>query len=191
MNLFYEEYPSSIIVKGEKIPIITDFRDYVRLIDTLKSDELRPQERQYFVSLYFKRQPPNMVNALEALIDFVTMKSLKNDSCEENNSQFEDEEQPKKAVYSFEIDYPFIFSAFLQVYGINIRTIPYMHWWEFRLLFEGLPEDTEIKKRIMYRSIDPSTIKDNEERRRIIRIQNAIRLPQEAITDYDIGDAFA
>ena len=58
------------------------------------------------------------------------------------------------------------------------------------MLFSGLSEGTEIKQRIMYRSVDLSEIKDKEERKRIAKIQQAIRLPDAELTDYDIGNAF-
>lgn len=59
------------------------------------------------------------------------------------------------------------------------------------MLFDGLSEDTEIKQRIMYRSIDLNTVKDKEERKRIRKIQSAIRLPEEILSDYEIGEMFA
>ena len=58
------------------------------------------------------------------------------------------------------------------------------------MLFDGLSEKNEIKQRIYYRSVDLSTIKDKEERKRIRKIQNSIRLPQEVISDGDIANAF-
>ena len=58
------------------------------------------------------------------------------------------------------------------------------------MLFDGLSEDTEIKQRIMYRSVDLSAIQNKEERKRIRKIQKSIELPQEALTDYEIGNAF-
>ena len=49
------------------------------------------------------------------------------------------------------------------------------------MLFDGLSEKNEIKQRIHYRGINLSSIKDKEERKRIRRIQNSIRLPQEVV----------
>lgn len=193
MNLFYEDYPTSVFVNGEEIPIVTDFREYVKLIDMLKSEELTPCEKMGFLSQYFKLPPEDMEIAVEALSDFVTMKDFYNLYKEGSADNYQEEggnEEVRKEVYSFAIDYPFIFSAFLHDYGINIRTIPYMHWWEFRMLFSGLSESTEIKQRIMYRSMDTSKIKDKEERRRVEKIQRAIKLPDAVLTDYDIGNSF-
>lgn len=189
MKLFYQEYPDSITINETKIPIITDFREYVKLIDMLNDDEPSPGEKYYFIMQYFKEEPADFVTALDKLVDFVMM----TDAQEEYGDSEEDEDMDtgrSKPLYSFEIDYPYIFSAFLSEYNINIRTIKYMHWWEFKMLFDGLSEKTEIKQRIMYRSIDTGTIKDKEERKRIEKIQRAIRLPEAIPTDYDIGDAF-
>lgn len=190
MNLFYEDYPESIMADGQEIRIRTDFREYIRLIDLLKTDKLRGYEKWQFIIQYFHDRPDNMASALDGLVDFVNLEQL----CEKISESDEDNQEEtvdNRPLFSFQYDYPYILSGFLSSYGINLRTIEYMHWWEFRLLFDGLPEGTEIKKRIMYRSINPAEIKDNEERKRIIKIQNAIRLPEEVtMSDYDIGDAF-
>lgn len=186
MNLFYEKLPEAIIVSGVTIPIITDFREYVKLIDMLNDDSVLPNEKYYFIMQYFKESPPDFLEALEKLIDFVMMTGMQ----EQYEDETDEETGRRKPLYSFKIDYPFIISAFLSEYEINLRTIPYLHWWEFKMLFDGLSEKTEIKQRIMYRSIDTGTIKDKDERKRIEKIQRAIRLPEAVPTDYDIGDAF-
>lgn len=187
MNLFYEEYPDRIEVNGEEIKIVTDFREYVKLIDMLKDTELNAEEKFSCIEQYLLQETDNVLAAIEELIDFMSMAAL-----QPNEEQVHTEKQEKKKdLFSFSIDYPFIFSAFLHCYGINIRTIPYMHWWEFKLLFDGLPETTEIKQRIMYRSIDLNEIKDKEERKRISKIQRMIQLPQTvAMNDFEIADAF-
>lgn len=58
------------------------------------------------------------------------------------------------------------------------------------MLFDGLSNDNEIKQRIMYRGIDLNDVKDKDERKRIMKIQREIKLPDDILTDYDIGDAF-
>ena len=42
----------------------------------------------------------------------------------------------------------------------------------------------------MYRNTDLNEIKDKEERKRIEKIQRQIRLPDDELSDFDIGDAF-
>lgn len=187
MNLFYEKYPCSVCIDGEFIPIITDFREVIRLMDMLKDSKIVPREKVQFILQYFGKHPSNLEKAISAYTDFISMKEM--DKTVNDDSEGIEVAPKSKTLFSFELDYPYIFSAFLRDYQINLQTIPYMHWWEFRLLFDGLSEDTEIKQRIMYRSINLNEIKDDQERRRIAKIQRMIMLPEESLTDYDIGDA--
>lgn len=187
MNLFYEKIPDYIIVNDEKIDIVTDFREVVKFIDILKSEELNIEEKVMLTLQYFKQRPNDLSNALKTYWDFVKMKNVFSKESEEEGNECE---QNIKILFSFESDYPYIYSAFLRDYNIDIQKIPYMHWWKFQMLFDGLDDNNEIKKRMMYRSIDVSKIKDKSERRRIERIQRSIALIENQISDFDIGNAF-
>ena len=57
-------------------------------------------------------------------------------------------------------------------------------------MLEGLPEDSEIKKRIGYRAMNPDKIKNKEERSRIIKIQKMISIEDEEVDAERIGDLF-
>lgn len=185
MNLFYEEYPCFIRVKGDVIPIKTDFRDYIQLMDMLRSNNIADLDKAEYICSFFLKLPTDMSKAVDSLLDFINMRELGTPA-----GEGEEAEDPVKSLYSFEYDYAYILSAFLQCYQINLKTVDYMHWWEFRSLFYGLPADTEIKQRIHYRGIDLNKVKDKDERKRIQRIQSRIRLPCEELSDYDIGNAF-
>lgn len=189
MNFFYEAFPDTVNIRGEEVHIITDFREYIRLLDMLKCDELSNLQKQIILGEYFLNEIPVDEEAISALTAFVAMETCdpSNNGDEENGEQ----EAPQKNLFSYVIDYPFILAGFLRDYGIDLERVEYLHWWKFRMLFDGLSDDTEIKQRIMYRGIDLSSIKDKDERKRIERIQRKIQLPQEALSDYDIGDAFA
>lgn len=189
MNLFYEKYPKVLEVHGDFYPIITDFREYIRLLDMLKCEELNDIQRIAILKDYFLKDISIDQEAIHALTEFITM-DLKN--CEKKEEYQKDrEETGNKNLFSYEIDYPYILAGFLRDYQIDLETVNYLHWWKFRMLFDGLSEDTEIKQRIMYRGIDLSDIKDKDERKRIAKIQRRIQLPAEALSDYDIGNAFA
>lgn len=56
--------------------------------------------------------------------------------------------------YSFEYDDALIFSAFMQMYHIDLSQVSFLHWWKFRALFYALPEDTKLVKVMGYRSIE-------------------------------------
>ncbi len=188
MNFFYEAFPDTVNIRGEEVPIITDFREYIRLLDMLKCDELNSYQKRGILEDYFLDEITVDKDAIDALTEFVVMDLGGDEDAEESDSE---QAGSKKNLFSYEIDYPFILSGFLRDYGIDLETVNYLHWWKFRMLFDGLSEDTEIKQRIMYRGIDLSDIKDKNERKRIAKIQRRIQLPAEALSDYDIGDAFA
>ena len=189
MNFFYETFLDTVNIHGEDVAIITDFREYIRLLDMLKCEELDAMQKKLLLAQYFLDEIEVDKEAISALTAFVVMDSDETESDEENGET--EESGSKKNLFSYEMDYPFILSAFMRDYGIDIETVDYLHWWKFRMLFDGLSDDTEIKQRIMYRGINLSDIKDKDERNRIAKIQRRIRLPQESLTDYDIGNAFA
>lgn len=189
MNFFYEELPNTVNVKGENIKVITDFREYIRLLDMLKDQELDALQKFAIIQQYFIDDVIADEEAISALSCFITMDTNCVEVAETGDCG-RPQEKPKKKLFSYSIDYPYILSGFLRDYGIDLIDIKYMHWWKFRMLFDGLSDDTEIKQRIMYRSVDLSEIKDKEERKRIKKIQKSIQLPSESLTDYDIGNAF-
>lgn len=189
MNFFYEELPDTVNVGGERIKIITDFREYIRLLDMLKDQELDFIQKFVIIQQYFLDDVAVGQEAVSALSGFITM-NLNGAEVVEKDGYGNLQEKPKKKLFSYSIDYPYILSGFLRDYGIDLIDIKYMHWWKFRMLFDGLSDDTEIKQRIMYRSVDLSEIKDKEEKKRIKKIQKSIQLPSESLTDYDIGNAF-
>ena len=55
-------------------------------------------------------------------------------------------------------------------------------------LFNAL-DKCELTERIHYRSVDLSTIKDKDERKRIRKIQNELKLDDYMLSDEDIGGA--
>lgn len=186
MNILFEEFPDSVCVNGENYPIETDFREWIRFIQLVEDDEVPWQIKcQLMMQWYTDGMPDDLEGAVQALGDFLAMKP-------ENAEEEEVSGSASKQLYSFEQDAECIYSAFREVYGINLQTVPYMHWWEFQTLFIGLPEKTEIKQRIMYRNTDLRDIKDKDERKRIQKIQRAISLKKNRkMTDYEIGDMFA
>lgn len=190
MNLFYEDYPTVLKVENEFVPIITDFREYIKLLDMLNDEDVNGYEKMLFLRQYFLIEPENLDEAIARLTDFISMKEVSGAYIEESGESEDTEIEEPKPLFSFALDYPYILAGFWQDYGIDISEVKYLHWWKFRQLFDGLSEKTEIKQRIMYRSIDLSTIKDKDERKRIEKIQRSIKLPESELTEYDIGNAF-
>lgn len=188
MNILINKFPKTVRVNDEDYPIETDFREWIRFTKLVEDDEVPWQIKyQLLMQWYIEDIPDDLEGAINALGNFLAMKQ------EDDEQESDAPAKTPKQVYSFDEDMTWIYSAFREVYRINLQTIRYMHWWEFQTLFIGLPESTEIKQRIMYRNTDLNTIPDKNERKRIKKIQDAVALKKKRrkMTDYEIGDMFA
>ena len=203
MNVFYEELPEALEINGREYPVITDFREWIRFSDMLKSD-IPPEFKLEFLSEMFLEEVPDLYTedgieeVMDAITSFLSLSGTEfpDISSDEANSEEESEEveyeeqRAKKAIY-YEQDAPYIISAFRREYQIDLLSVPYMHWWEFRMLLDGLSEESQIKKRIYWRTCDVSKM-DKKERREILKIRRSITIPEEEyVSDEDIGNAFA
>ena len=70
-----------------------------------------------------------------------------------------------------------IYSAFMSQYGIDLQKIKFLHWWEFKAMFECLNDDNKIVEVMGYRSINLAKIKDKDEKARIRKLKKLYALP--------------
>lgn len=77
--------------------------------------------------------------------------------------------------YRFDSDFQLIYAAFLELYGIDLITVPYLHWWKFRALFLGL-HDCKFCDVIGYRMADTSEMSEKM-RQSYEKLQTAYALP--------------
>ena len=189
INALYEPFPEEIEVDGIAYPIVTDFREWFRFADMLADEELEKEEKLYLMTQWLPEAPEEITSELvNAVFGFYRADALKPDSLESDDE--EETEQPKRPpVFDWKYDATFIIGDFRRYYGIDLLSVEYMHWWEFRCLFDVLPDDSQCQKRIGYRSTDLSQIKNEAERKRIARIQQRIALPFEMDED-DIAAIF-
>lgn len=194
MNPFYERYPRYVEVDGIRFRIQTDFRQIILVGDILADDLPKEEKVQAILGLYVERLPSDLVKAIKAIESFITGYSdAIDEEDEEDEEEKEEKEAPekkKKKVLSYEQDAPYIIADFMRFYSMDLMEIKYLHWYKFQLLMTGLPEDSMIKTRIMYRNMNLSTIKNKDERKRIARIQRQIAIKEKAPDDYEIGAIF-
>ena len=189
INVLYEPFPESICADGTEYPIITDFREWLRFADMLGDETVSKKAKLLLMTEWLIEKPQRVTEELvRAILDFYKGSGLELDLLhgEEGSEQ---DQMARPPVISWCIDGRYILGDFRRYYGIDLLTVRYMHWWEFRCLFTALPDDSVTHKRMAYRSIDTSQIKSDTERRRIMRIQQQIAIPFE-LDDDMIGAAF-
>lgn len=187
INILFEELPDAVEVSGKFYKIATDFRDWIAFFDMMADTELDRKQKMLTALAWFSDEIPNeIVGAYNALTDFASCSGTKRmpENSEKNSSQ-------NVPTLSWLYDSAYVLGAFRQVYGIDLIRTEYMHWWEFSALFKALPDDTPIKKRIAYRQIKISDIKDKEHRKQILKIKKAVAFPHAPVSAQKIGEIFS
>lgn len=189
INALYEPFPESIFVDGTEYPIITDFREWFRFADMAADTELSNRDKLLMMTQWLLEPPEQITSELvTALCDFYRAKALEREMPEYEGDEDEEYTSAALPVLSWKIDAPYIIGDFQRYYGIDLLTAE-MHWWRFRILFSALPDDSQMMKRIGYRSVDISQIKSESERKRIMKMKQLYALPFELDED-DIGAVF-
>ena len=169
-NILLDELPN-ITPNGYKIK--TDFRQAIKFELLMQDNELNDEEKVlltlnlfYEEDFYDKLEEPK--KQLEDIIWFY----LHGKEIKENKKEGKSNQQ----IYSYEYDADYIFSAFLETYGMDLNTAG-LHWWKFKAMFNGLSEKTKLVEIMGYRAIDLSKIQDKEERKRYERLKQIYQLP--------------
>lgn len=187
INALYEPFPETISADGRNYPILTDFRDWLKFSDMMNDKEISSGEKILMLSDWFLN-PPECVSPelVRAIFDFYKAENLDFKPDFHGDSEVISVTPP---VFDWKIDSKYVIGDFWRFYGIDLLSVKYMHWWKFRCLFSALPDDSQCQKRIAYRSADVGQIKNEAERRRILRIKQAIAIPFE-YDDEMIGAVF-
>lgn len=182
-NILSMSLPCCVNANSIEYPVKTSFRNWIEFFMLHENNNISSEDKVIrSMSLYIDRRPSNILDAYAALQTFSACEGIpKNTGSENRTGAF------KAPVFSYLYDSVYIYGDFMKYYGINLRTAE-LHWYEFSALLTALPEKSETKQRIAYRSINASEIKSEERRLQIIRIQESIRIPHENITASEIGD---
>ena len=185
INLLFEELPDTVEVSGNFYRIATDFRDWIAFFDMIADKKIDKKQKMITVLQWFTDGiPDNIPEAYNALTEFASCSEIRKTSGKSADSS-------STPTLSWLYDSAYVLGAFRQVYNIDLIRVKYMHWWEFSALFEALPEDTQIKKRIAYRQIRLSDIRDKSERKRILKIKKTVAFPHEPVSAEKTGEIFS
>lgn len=164
--LLNKKLPMTVRIDGAEIPIRTDFRISIEFELLMQDDMLSDEEKLIkTLGLYYKSIPDNISQALEQCLWFY--------SC----GKTEKKKKSVKTLYRFDVDADYIYSAFLYQYKIDILELPYMHWWKFRALFQGLSEENEFTKIVGYRAIEISSKMSSEQKRFYKKMKEQYKIP--------------
>lgn len=183
MNLLIDRPPKTVLIGENEYEINSDFRTSV-LFELLMQDEDIPNVDKVAktIELYFPTIPNKGVQDIfDVILWFYRCGRTDKEQKlmrEENEESEGNEEEKAESVYSFDYDDEYIYSAFLQQYGINLVTIKYLHWWEFRALFKGLDHNCEFVKIMGYRTAKITSEMSKTEKAFLRKMKSIYALPR-------------
>lgn len=151
MNILIDPLPETVMVEDKAYKIRTNFRIFI-LFELLWQDdslELEEKLKKSFSLCYAGDIPRNYEAAANALMWFYKCGKVDNPRKKSVAAK-----RGKTRIYSFDYDDDYIYAAFMSQYGINLQRIKYLHWWEFRAMFNSLTNSNEFVKIMEYRSVD-------------------------------------
>ena len=161
-----KKLPETVLIDGAAVEINTDFRMSIEFELLLQDDTISDEERVgKALYLYYPRIPKNLADAVEQMIWFYTC------------GQVDKRTKSSKVLYRFDCDSSYIYSAFLSQYRLDLQELPYMHWWKFRSLLQGLSEDNEFIKIIGYRAMEISSKMTSDQKRFYKKMKEQHKIP--------------
>ena len=124
--------PQTLKINGSEYKIRSDYRDILQIIAAFGDKELTDEEKAYvcmrrlFVAMNTIPKA-DYVDAYKAAIDFI--------ECHISDKK------PSPKVVNWEKDEQLIFPAINKVAGMEVRAVPYMHWWTFLGYFQGIDRE--------------------------------------------------
>lgn len=171
MNILIDLLPTKIEIDNEEYEINTNFRESI-LFELMMQDNSISEEDKIIqaLELYYPKLPKDLNKAIEGILWFYR--------CGKDEVENKNKGTGKSTnVYSFEYDDDYIYSAFLDQYGVDLQDVDYLHWWKFKAMFRGLKEDNEIVKIMGYRAMDVNKIKDKEQKAHYTKMQELYKIP--------------
>lgn len=186
INYLIKGLPDKVNLFKYDLVYNTDFRNWIRYEELmLDDDEENLNESLMSVINLCYRDGLKVLDyidietAFNQILWFYTMGSFK--ELEPIKDIPEDEAEnvvgeKSKKIYDYKFDWNYIYSAFIQAYNIDLFKTN-LHWWEFKSLFNSLPEETQFSKILGYRAITISSKMSKEEKKFYRNMKKIYGLP--------------
>lgn len=177
-NFLLDEYPNEVIVEGVVYKIKADFKCILSIIQLLNDDVFCEQEK--------------IINSIRLFYDDIIPKNV--DIAFKEMTRFLQLYHDEKSisvnsikVIDYSIDSGLIFSAFWQLYKINLSRVK-LHWFMFICLLENISDDQLKLVQIMnIRNMEIDENYSAKQKMRIRKLKKEYSLEKQE----DISNAFA
>ena len=174
MNILIDKLPHQVEIGGVNYRINCDFRTSIKFELLIQESELSQREKILeTLKLYFNDIPKDVDTAIERIVWFYSCGNTHKAQKESTQSEYVGINQ---RAYSFSYDKDYIFSAFYQLYGIDL-TKEDLHWWKFKALFNSLTDECAFSKIMYYRTVEINSKMGREHQQRLRELKEIYALP--------------
>lgn len=177
MNLLTKALPQKVAVDGVDYPVDTDFRLMIEFEIIANGPGTMEGKGEMTIPLVERFFCGNLVCDVNLAIERFMWFYRCDDQPQKSNENNDEKEKTPRPVYSFDIDAPLIYAAFLDQYSIDLVRIDYLHWWAFRSLLSALRDDHEFKKVVGYRTMKITKDMSPEQKKAYRELKRIHRLP--------------
>ena len=154
-------YPTKMEANGHIYNINTDYRVALACFKALYDSEINDTERFYAIETLL------LGNDVDEKDDLILKDKIEKYLCCERENDIDEEERS----YDYIQDEVLTRTSIRQCYHINLNEIPYLHWYEYNELIEGLTDESAINQIRNIRTTDISKIDDQKQKERILKAQ--------------------
>ncbi len=171
MGFLTERPPATVEVGGREVPVNADYRVMLR-IDELPDGMPEAARGMRALQLFYGEVPADVDAAAARMLWFM--------QCGKKGGAADGGGKPAQPDFSFSHDGALIYAAFLEQYGIDLVDVPFLHWWTFRALLDGLSDGHLFCEVRRCRAMELGRVKDKEQQRyyREMKKRYALPLPE-------------
>ena len=152
LHYLLDPLPTSLNINGVEYPIQSDFRAvlfYDRILR--QGDHSRDDNAAATIAAitYLLGSVPDNAEETVTQIDWFISCGITDHKHKPSNQLLGiNNEKP----IDWKYDSRLIWSAFRRVYGVDLREVKYLHWWDFNEMLAELPEDVRLNRIIEIRT---------------------------------------
>lgn len=183
-----------LVIDDEEFPLNLSFDNVLRLFEMWRDEDVPEFVKPHFGIRILTGETLEdfTVEEMSEVFNEVFEEHISLSTVEDNHVEYDLAGNPMKttassgkqeqAPYDVRFDGDYIYSSFLQAYGIDLFDVQgQLHWRKFNALLSGLPEGTKLMEVIKIRKWKPQKGDSAEYKEEMRRLQKDYALPNDVI----------
>lgn len=186
----------TLVIDDKEFPLNLSFDNVLRLFEMWRDEDVPEFVKPHFGIRILTGETLEdfTVEEMSEVFNEVFEEHISLSTVEDNHVEYDLAGNPMKttassgkqeqAPYDIRFDGDYIYSSFLQAYGIDLFDVQgQLHWRKFNALLSGLPEGTKLMEVIKIRKWKPQKGDSAEYKEEMRRLQKDYALPNEVIEE--------